>query len=610
MTTAMQASTETVGTRTTTPNDPPAVVTGAQALVNALELAGVEVIFGVAGHTVVAFLDALSRSSIRYVSTRHEQIAVHAADGYFRVSHRPAVVLTTSGPGMANTVTALGDASLDCSGVIVISGESQSYYAGRDAFQEVSHHGDTAQWELSRPLTKRSWRVSHPDVLMHGIATAFRLATTGVPGPVLMSVPLDLFSHKQAFEVPDVATRRASAPRARPSIEGVAEAAALLSEARRPVILAGGGAVLADADEALTALAERLAIPVITTLSGQGAISKYHPLYGGFISPFGTKPAHAIIREADVVLVLGSRLAEFDLSSWSTIALDAARTKIIQVDADSAVIGRQYPVTVGLVADASAAATDILRALPNDTAPDADSSWMRTDLGGQIDEWDTEIAVGAKTDRLPIQPERLMAELRAALPADGILFCDAGLRGAIAQNFPVAGPRLIHFPSGWGTMGFAVGASLGAKYARPDVPVVAEIGDGGFTSVLSALITAVEYDIPVVWIVRNNALFSSIAVYHRKHFDNGLFGTAFSNNQEGQPTLDVAAIAAAAGAGSRRVDDPADLREAIADAIAARRPYVLDVVSEPAPRGRSSGYWDVNRVLGEQVSHTESGVAG
>jgi acetolactate synthase I/II/III large subunit len=581
-----------------------AEMTGAAALVASLERAGVEVVFGVAGHTNVAFLDELSRSSIRYVGARHEQIAVHAADGYFRVTHKPAVVLTTSGPGMTNTIAALGDAALDCSAMVVICGEPQSYYAGREGFQEVTLHSDTSQWEIARPIVKRAWRVSHPDVLTYGVATAFRIATSDAPGPVLMSVPLDIFSHKQAYEIVNVPTRKPTGAGPRPNRSDVEAAAELIAGAERPIIFAGGGAVLADATEAITALAERLDCPVVTTLSGQGAISKYHPLYGGFISPFGTKPGHALLRAADRVLIVGSRLAEFDLSSWSPDhTLRVPPMQLIQIDIDATVIGRQYDVSLGLEADARLALEDILAELGEAPADGAgkDPWYQAPELAQVREEWDASIAEGKASDKRPIQPERLMAELREAMPADGILFCDAGLRGAIAQTFPVDGPRLLHFPSGWGTMGFAVGATLGAKVAEPERVVVAEVGDGGFTSVMGALVTAVEHDIPVVWVVRNNALFSSIAVYHRKHFNNDLFGTKFATDENDQPLVDIASIASAAGAGAIRVDDPDQLGAALGEAISSGRPYVVEVVSEPSPRGRASGYWDVNRVLGEQV---------
>jgi acetolactate synthase-1/2/3 large subunit len=579
----------------------PATMSGAEALVAALVSAEVEVVFGVAGHTNVAFLEALSASPIRYVSTRHEQVAMHAADGYFRMTHRPGVVLTTSGPGMANTVSALGDASLDNSAVIVICGESQSYYAGRDAFQEVSLHSDTGQWEIARPLTKRAWRVPSPEVLMFGVTRAFRTALSGAPGPVLMSIPLDVFSAVGQYDVPDLAAANSRhAPR--PEAGQSAQALELLRNAERPVILAGGGTILSEATAAITELAELLQLPVVTTLSGEGSISKYHPLHAGFVSPFGTRPATAALRGADCVLVLGSKLAEFDMSSWSEAhGFSADRATVIHVDIDPTVIGRQYATTVGICADVRATVTELVELARAGEPVEVGTSWWDRELGDLRAAWDDDIATAKLTDKLPIQPERLMSELRDALPADAVLFCDAGLRGAIAQNFPVDGPQKLHFPSGWGTMGFAIGASLGAKIARPDLPIVAEIGDGGFTSLLTAVFTAVEEKIPVIWIVRNNALFSSIAVYQRKHFDDNLLGTSFATTETGAPMLNLAAISAAAGAAAVRIEDPADLAGAIATALAADVPTVIEVISEPAPRGRASGYWDVNRVLAEQV---------
>jgi acetolactate synthase I/II/III large subunit len=444
--------------------------TGARALVETLVRAGVEVVFGVAGHSNVALLDELSRAPIRYVGFRHEQLAVHAADGYFRVTHRPAVVLTTSGPGIANTISGLGDASLDCSAMVVISGEPQSYYVGRDAFQEVSRHSDAASWEIARPLVKRAWRVPHPDLLTFAMATAFRTATSGAPGPVLVSVPFDLFSHRQVYEIPNIEARRATGPGTRPSHGEVGVAVDLLSGAERPLLLAGGGAVLGDATADITELAELLDMPVITTMSGQGAISKYHPLYAGFISPFGTRPAHALLQAADTVLVVGSRLAEFDMSSWSREhTLRVPPSQLIQIDIDPNVIGRQYAVAVGLEAHSRLAVEDILVELrTRNPRRERAVSWYESgELAGIRADWEREIAEALVSDKKPIQPERLMGDLRKQLPDDGIVFGDAGIRGAIAQTLPVNGPRLLHLPSGWGTMGFAVGATIGAKVAEP-----------------------------------------------------------------------------------------------------------------------------------------------
>lgn len=580
-------------------------MTGAEAIARCLENQGIEVVFGLCGHTNVAMLEALSHSKIRFVGVRHEQVAAHMADGYFRASHKPAAVLTTIGAGMVNTLTGIGDAAMDGSAMVVICGDVPSYYIGRDAFQETGIHADAAQWEIPRPLVKRSWRIPHPEVLTHDIARALNYATTGCPGPVLVSVPMDLFSHPATYEIPDMAARRPTgAARVRGDAVEIERAAELLVNAERPLILAGGGAVLADADGEITRLAEYLGIPVVTTMSGQGAISKRHPLHGGFVSAFGTPVAHDLVKSADVVLVLGSRMAEMEMSSWNPeYSLRVPPTKLVQVDIEPEMIGKSYPVEVGIQGDTKAVVADILARLEAFGRP---ADWRNSDRFRELQAaqraWQAELEEPAHSDESPIQPERLLREIRAVLPEDGIFLCDAGIRGAVAQNFTVDGPRRLFTPSGWGTMGFAMGAAMGAKLGRPGAAVIAEVGDGGFGALPTAVITAVEHNIPVVWVVRNNFRFSSIAVYQLKHFEQNTFGTTFVS-ADGRPyNPRFAEMAAACGASARVVERPSDLAPALREAVDSGRPYVVEVMSAPAPRGRASGYWDVNAILsGERL---------
>ena len=594
--------------RTASPPQP-RFMTGAAAIASCLEDCGIEVVFGLCGHTNVAMLDALSRSKIRFVGVRHEQVAAHMADGYFRATHKPAAVLTTIGAGMVNTLSGIGDAAMDGSAMVVICGDVPSYYIGRDAFQETSIHADAAQWEIPRPLVKRSWRISHPEVLTHDFARAFNYATTGCPGPVLISVPMDIFSHPAAYEVPPMAARRPTgAARVRGDAFEIERAAELLVSAKSPVILAGGGAVLAEADKEITRLAEHLGVPVVTTMSGQGAISKRHPLYGGFLSAFGTPVAHNLIRTADVVLVLGSRMAEMEMSSWNPeYSLRVPPTKVVQVDIEPEMIGKSYPVEVGIQGDIRAVVADIFARLDAFGQP---ADWRRSERFRELESeqraWQAELDEAARSEESPIQPERLLRDIRTVLPEDGIFLCDAGIRGAVAQNFPVERPCQLFTPSGWGTMGFVMGAAMGAKIGRPDAVVIAEVGDGGFGALPSGVITAVEHNIPVVWVVRNNFRFSSIAVYQLKHFEQTTFGTTFSA-PDGQPyNPSFADMAAACGAGARVVEQPSDLVPALQEAVSAGRPYVVEVISAAAPRGRASGFWDVNAILsGERFERSE-----
>lgn len=574
------------------------VLTGAEALVKGLESVGVEVMFGLCGHTNLAMLDALTRSTIRFYGVRHEQIAAHAADGYYRVTHKPAAVLTTIGPGMTNALTGVGDASLDGAAMIVICGDVPSYMIGRDAFQELSLHSDAQQYEIYRPLVKRAWRVPNRGALLYDLVRAHNYAVTGKPGPVLLDVPMDLFSEPRAEEIPAMAKRQPTNQRVPGNTSEIREVTRLLLEAERPVIFAGGGAVLSEAQPDITALAEYLGIPVVTTMSGQGAISEDHPLSAGYAATVGTPVAHRLVNSADVVLVLGSQLNEMETSSWNPdIAFHVPPTRLIQVDIEPEQIGKSYPVELGVIADVRTVVRQILEAARAMTPPRdwRSAEWFR-ELRAQIGAWQEDIARHASSDAGPVVVERLLADIRSVVPRDGIFLTDVGIRHQVAQQFPVYEQMTHYVSSGWGTMGGAVGAALGAKIGRPDRAVVAEVGDGAFGSVMGAIMTAVEYELGVTWVVMNNFGYSSISVYQAKH-GLGDLGTGFRRQDGQRYNPDFAQVARACGANGRRIETPQDLRPALEEAIASGKPWVLDVLTEDAPRTRASGYWDVNDIL-------------
>lgn len=585
-----------------------APVTGAEAIVECLEKQGVEVVFGLCGHTNLAVLDALSESTIRFVGVRHEQVAAHAADGYFRMAHKPAAVLTTIGPGLANALTGVADASLDAAAMIVISGDVPTYYTGLDAFQELNQHGESQQADIYRPVVKRAWRVPHRAVVVDYMAQAFNVATSGRPGPVLIDVPMDIFSEPGPGVTDEITARRPTSRRVHGDPVEVRRAVALLSDAERPVIYAGGGAVISEAQSHVTRIAERLGAPVVTTLSGQGAISTDHPLWGGYTATVGLPFAHRLIHEADVILVLGSQLSEMETSSWRReTGFQIPPTRLIQVDIDPATIGRAYPVAVGIQGDIAAVVDQLLAELAPVADPDDPSSEWIAQLRGEKEAWWNEIEASAAVDQRPITVERLLRDIRGALPRDGIFLTDVGIRHQVAQQFPIYAQMTHYVASGWGTMGGAVAAALGAKLARPSVPVVAEVGDGAFTSVLSAVITAVEYSIPVTWVVMNNFGYRSIGVYQAKHH-LATVGTEFRSLGGDNYNPNFADLAKACGAEGAKVEDPAELRSALDEAIASGKPYVLDVLTEFKPRTRATGYWDVNSILsGERfASHRDT----
>ncbi len=574
-------------------------MTGGQAVVRCLEGTGIEYVFGMCGHANLALLDALHESSLKFISVHHEQVAAHAADAYFRVTHRPAAVVTTVGPGATNAITGVADAALDASAMIILCGGIPSSYVGRGALQELSLHGEDEQADIYKPITKRVIKVTQVDQLPGAIARALNHALSGCPGPVMVHVPMDLYSATAEIALPEMPKRQPSAARVRGDREALVRTIALLRTAERPLIYAGGGVLLSEAWDELRRLAEYLGIPVVTTMIAQGAIPEDHPLAAGFSGSVGTPVANSLAREADVILAVGTRFPELDSNSWRPeYFIQVPPATLVHVDINPHEIGKVYPTEVGIVGDAKAVLEDLLE-VARLQAPAVD--WRNAPRTRELAErraaWLSESSDNRRSDATPILPERLLQEVRRALPREGILVAGVGIRHAVGQHFPVYEPMTMLVASGFTTMGFEVPAALGAKLGRPDRPVVALCGDGAFNSVISAVPTAVQYGIAVVWVVLNNGGYASIELYQQRHFQRTL-GTIFAIEPEGKPySPDYVALARAYGAAAERIEHPDQLAAALTRAIQASVPYVLEVPMTRRPRIRASGHWDVNDIL-------------
>ena len=576
-------------------------MTGGEAIVKSLESQGVEYVFGMAGHANLAFLDPLIDSEIKFITVPHEQIAAHAADAYFRVTHKPAVVTTTVGPGATNVIAGMADALLDSSAMVVICGGIPSFYSGTGGYQEMNEHGEDQQFELFRPVTKRVFRVAHASLLPHVISNAFNYALSGNPGPVMVHVPLDFLSYKSDYELRDLPAHRPSTKKILADPNQVHNALDLLVSAEKPLIFAGNGVLLSEASTQLTSLAEYLNVPVATTMSGQGAINSEHPLSAGFTGVVGTPVANALARDADVIMAIGTRMPEMDTSSWSSENFfNSKQSKLIHIDINSYEIGKIYPVEVGVVGDASSVLQQMIDEVPNFSDPKTSTPWVE----GMIQEkqkWFAELAEFEQSAEKPICVERLLGDVRDSIDlasdGKGVLISGVGIRHAAGQHFRFKTPGTHIVGSGYSTMGQEVAAALGAKLGNPEVPVVAVVGDGAFRSTLQTVTAAVEFKIPVVWVVMNNYSYNIIAFYQNRHWKR-LTGTEFRIEDEKEPyNPDFAAFARSVGAGGKRIDNPEDLRPAIDEAIKSEIPYVLDVITTDRPRARASGYWDVNDVL-------------
>ena len=335
-------------------------------LVKFLESRGVENIFGLCGHTVIGFLDALKDSNIRYISVRHEQIAAHAADGYARGKdcRVPGVLMTHLGPGLTNATTGVAEAGLNSIPMVVIAGDVPSCYFGRHPHQEVNMHADASQYEIYRPFVKRAWRVDRPELLPEVMDKAFRLAVTERPGPVLVSIPMDIFSMEldtRFFE--QRMNNFPELPKPGLSEAAAEEIATMLAEAKTPILYPGGGVISSGAAKALTELAEHLEIPVLYTLMGKGSIPDDSPLAVGMTGFWGTEFNNTTAMKADVMMAVGTRLSEADCSSWYMgETFDVPPTKLIHIDINQEEIGRNFPTAIGAICDAKEALEAILAA--------------------------------------------------------------------------------------------------------------------------------------------------------------------------------------------------------------------------------------------------------
>ncbi|MEU5322008.1 thiamine pyrophosphate-binding protein [Streptomyces sp. NPDC021056] len=575
-------------------------VTAAQALVDQLESYGVEYVFGTCGHTNIALLDALGPSPIEFVIARHEQAAAHAADGYARASAKPGVLLTHVGPGMMNAVTGVATAALDSIPLIVISGDVPSYYSGRHPHQEVNLHADADQTAIYRPFTKRAWNVHRVQDLARTTERAFWTATSGRPGAVLVNVPMDVFSRQVEEYAGEYPLPGSATPPGldRTTAERIAQT---LLCAERPLIYFGGGLRDPGAQQSLSALAEHLDIPLAHSLMGKGVLPDRHPLLLGMPGFWGLETTHEYTKGADVVLALATRFAETDASSWDPAYTwtfgdrSSAPSKLIQIDIDPAEIGRNYPVSIGAVADVGDAVRAIGAAVRSARPEPLTRDGLRETIAtARRAVFDTAREDG-RSDNFPLRPQRILADLREALPDDAVLVTDVGWnKNGVAQCYELPeGGRFIT-PGGASTMGFGPAAAVGVQLARPNRVVVALVGDGGMSAQLPAVPMAVEQGLPVIFVVMNNRAHGTIADLQASSFGRS-YGCEFTD-AEGRPySPDFAALGQSCGADGYTVTTPADLSKALADALARRRPAVIDVpmVNEPVP---TPGHWNIKDI--------------
>ena len=571
---------------------------GAAYIADFLVQQKVPYLFGVCGHGILGLLDGLfdRQEDIKTISVHHEAVAGFMAEAYFRITQKPVATYTSCGPGSANLILAIAAAFADSSAMLNITGNVPTGQWNRGPFQETGKYFQGDFVNVLRPYVKRSFQPTRADMLPLALRQAFALMTNGRPGPVHIDVPLNVFVEPVEEHVSQPDNHWPLTEWSRPAADpaSVDEAIRLLHRAARPVIVVGHGVELSGAEPELLMLAEKLRIPVATTPFGKGVFDPRHALSLGPTGRNGSYMANAACRNADVILALGTRFDDRATSAWLPgFTYNIPQTKLIHVDIDPTEIGRNFRPEIGIIADAKLVLQQLLAARGADV-DSGRSAWLER-IDGWRKRWAAATTPPRTSDAVPIRPERAVAELRKAVPADGIVLADVGIHhNWLVAEWEAWKTRTFLQTWGFASMGFAVAGALGAKLAAPDKPVVSLCGDGAFMMNASAVLTAVEYEIPVVWLVWNNFGYCAIRDQQRGYFGSDReIATSFTDVNGKLYSADYAMMAKSMGAEGVTVEKPADLGPQLEAAIASGRPTVLDVRIDREIRPLATGSWDL-----------------
>lgn len=574
------------------------VMKGGELIAEYLVQEKVPYVFGICGHGNVGILDALYqvKDKLQLISPRHEQCAGHMADAYFRVKHRPVATLTSTGPGTANMVMSLATALSDSSAFMAITSNVPTSQHNRGPFQELYAHNQADFASVLRPVVKRAFQPTRVDMLPLALRQAMDTMVTGRPGPVNLDIPYNVYQEEADVELPPAShLDRRHRPGA--SEQDVATTLDMLAAARRPVFFIGHGATLSEAGPELTEFVRRLGIPVISSPNGMGCIPTDDPLALGFIGRNGAYPANQAGRFADLVITVGTRFDDRSASSWQPgYSWNFPKTKLVHVDIDPQELGRNYPPNLGIIADGKTFMQQLVAQLGKRPELEASryAAW-RGEVQAWQQEWESFVRPHFSDSTSPLRPEFVVGAVQEMLPDDVILSLDSGIHhNWFMQFWKAKRPQSMLNSWGYSSMGFGVCGILGAQLAAPDRPCVAVVGDGGFTMTPYVLCTAVEYNLPCVWIVWNNFAWGAIRDLQYGLFDGREIGTAFYKGQSGESyNPDFAAWARACGADGITVTKSEDLRGAIELAVKNRRPCVIDVHVDADVRPPSTGTWQL-----------------
>jgi len=567
-------------------------LTGSQVVAQTLKNYGVEYVAGIPGHGIWTLTDAFleEESKLKFIQVFHEQSAVHLADGYYRVAGKPMAAVTSIGAGASNTVIGMATAFTDSTSLMLITGGPPTHMRGHGLLQELERYTDNDFPKIAEAVSKRHWvatRVEEMPFIMH---RAWSSMMTGRPGPVHIEIPMDVQAEAAEVNLHAI-EERTPVGKVFPDPAAVAKAADVLREAKRPVMVIGGGVITGEAWNEVLALAELWQIPVVTTWNGKSGFPEDHPLFAGSVGQTGTLCGNAMASSADVILAVGCRFTDWSSSSYAKgVTFSIPPGKLIHIDIDPHEIGKNYPVTVGIVSDAKYALAHLADALKGQRV---DRSDYMKDLLARQTEWEEKLATRRDSDRFPFTSQRPLGALRKVFPRDTIVVVGSGnTQGAVKQTFPVYQPRTHLTSGGFSSMGWAVPAAIGAKLAAPNQPVVCILGDGDFLMTNQEIAICKTNGIPVVFIIQNNAGYMSIRGGQRKQTSRHI-GTEF-NTPDGEPySPDYKAMGESFGLRSWRVERPEDLEPILKQALECNEPVLIEVPTDRDAAGPwVPGWWD------------------
>ena len=536
---------------------------GARALMLALEKEGVKEVFGLPGGANLPMYDELYKSNIRHILVRHEQSAAHMADGFGRVSRKPGVCFATSGPGATNLLTGIATAQADSAPMVGVTGQVPVKMIGKDAFQESDIIG------MANPAVKSSYQPRTPEEIPEIVKKGFYIAETGRPGPVLLDIPKDVQQNEGKFTFPDEVRISGYHPWTDPDIPSIEKAVQLLLTSEKPIILAGGGVIISSAFAELQSIAEMLMIPVVTTFKGKGAFPENHPLSLGPIGMHGHAEANKLMTEADCVLAIGTRFSDRSVGTFEEFERNL---KIIHMDVDPAEIGKNQTTSVAVVGDVQASLRIMVKMLIKKAMKKSDDNPWLMHVNEVKDYW---------RENLKLHPgemgaAKILRKLREVLPKQSIVTTEVGQHQMWASLFyDVIQPGTFFSSTGLGTMGWGFPAAIGAKAARPDVPVVDIAGDGSFNMTENSLATSVLEDLPVIVFLINNFSLGMVAQWQRTFYEKRMIGIDLKN------CPDYVKLAESYGAQGIRAQSMDELEKAIKSGLNSDVATVIDIPIDP-----------------------------